>query len=532
MKKLSALGIIVSSTLILSSCAAYPSIIELSQPPNQCDGSEIYLELDNETPTYTFESSETVSLSVVDSTGTPVSNADLQKITVEYRVGLFGENGLQETNTDGFSERSPYHPSATPSASPLPSTDAFLDILWDVGGPTATPAPRPDGETFSTVALSSSVETVTVEELVSETTAPEMQLLGAIPGAFLAKCIESGEFVAAVPMFPNTSLEDVSPVATFVETPTPAVELDFSRLFSSGMVSGEVLVNIASVRPIVFSANELSQRWLNGTSFDLEDYGTGVVESTSVSFDAGFSLPDDALAEIGTLNNGTYYAILTYILQTDDLESDGPDILRFGSAHYDVVVSNGNYNFILRYFEPVRSPSITPQVSGLGDKVSVSTKGFRELTVSGSRLGKIQSATIGGRKAKILSSYGSELKLRLPALAAGSYELNLKYSGGEIKNARSVTYLPSKRISQLELASSRTKAAWVKRANALLDKNPAILQVDCVVTVASGTSAKALRSKASSICKSLAKENPEVRAVTRTVIGQNAKTGFVLKFWG
>jgi hypothetical protein len=530
-KKLSVIGIVVSSTLVLTGCVAYPSILEISQPANVCDGSEIHLVLDNDRPAFDVDFTEQITLSVVDDNGIPVSDATLEKIEIEYRIGLFGENGLEEVVVDSFSERSPYHPSASPSASPLPTTQAFLDLLWDVSGPTPSPSARPDGETFSAIEMASSVITASVGELFSDSSS-EMQLLVAIPGAFMAKCLDTQEYVAAVPMFPNTSVEDVSPVATEISTPESLLQLDFSRLFSSGNAYGQMSISIAPIRPNQFSTNEISQRWLNATSFNPEDFSDGITQSTYVQFDTDSSWPEDAIETVGTLEDGTYYGIITYVILTDSPGSDGPETVRFGSAHYDVVVSNGNYNFIFRYHERVSPPSFSPQVAGLGDKVSVSAKGFREISVTGSRLGRVQSANIGGRKASILSSYGSELKLRLPPLAAGSYDLNLVHSGGEIKNARNVTYLPAKRVSQLELGSSKTTATWLRRSNALLDRNSNILQVDCVVTVAEGSSAKALRRKAGSICESLAKANPEVRAVTRTVIGPNTKTGFVLKFWG
>lgn len=524
MQNIKIVGFLAASSLLLAGCGTLPtpSIYELSNPSNTCEGSDIFLQLSEDRPTFNALVQDESTLSVVDANGQPVSQEALAKIEIEYRFGLFGDSGFQMISPEVFSVRSPYSSEASPSPLPLPSNEAFLDLFWDVEGNPPGENPVPDGDLFISVPLEGPQASGTVGQLLGEAD-ETVVLAGVFPGAFLAKCLETEEYVAAVPMFPNTSVDEVAP--TVVEIDPETAEVDFSGLFLGQY--GFVNMAIAQIQNQVFSSNSITQRWLNNASLGSVDQAItrGLIVLRAPD------LEGDALTTITPLPNGNYQAIANYLIINND---DELVPTKMGTAYYDLVVLNGTYSFVgvVPDNAPVRSANQRPRVDESSQVASVSMKGFRELSLTGENLSLIESASIGSKKAKIVSSSGSLLKLRLPALSAGSYALNLKYSGGEIRNARSVSYVSAKRLSSLELGIGKSRASWLMQSNLLLAKNRNILQVDCVVTLASGASNKALRTKAASICKSLAKANPEIRTVTRTVVGNEARTALVLKFWG
>lgn len=522
MHNFKSVGFLAATSLLLAGCAAIPtpSVYELSNPSNTCQGSDIFLELSEPKPMFNNLVQDETTLSVVDANGQLVSQEALAKIVIEYRMGFFGDSGFEMISPQAFSVRSPYHPGASPSPSPLPSNEAFLDIFWDVEGDPPSDTPVPDGDQFFSIPLEGPQASGTLFNFFGDSEATF--LAGVFPGAFLAQCLDTEEYVAAVPMFPNTSVDEVAP--DVVETDPETAVVDFSALFSGPGGPGFVFMQIAEIENQVFSSNSITQRWLNNASF-------GGANSAITGGALIFRLDSNGSTSetMDPMPNGDYQAIVSYLTDLDN------DSIKMGTAYYDVAVFNGNYSFVRVVPEntpTIRSSNPIPRVDGSSQVTSFSTKGFRELSITGENLTAIHSASIGGKNAPVVSSSGSLLKLRLPALSAGTYSLNLKHSGGEIKNARSVLYVPAKRFSSLKIGMAKPRASWLKQSNLVLAKNRNVLQVDCVVTLASGVSNKALRTKATSICKSLAKTNPGIRTVTRTVVGKDVRTALVLKFWG
>jgi hypothetical protein len=523
----------LASIVILSGCAAQPSIYEFSQPSNICEGAEIYLEISDDRPQFNSTTQDRFTLSVVDASGLPISASDLEKIEVDYRVGFFEDSGFEAISTDSFSVRSPYNadydedPGAAPNPnpSPLPSQDSFLDVFWDTAGPSPSPDSSADGTFFGAVLLDASVKTGVFYEFFEESEiGGQFEPIAVLPGAFLAKCLETGDYVAAGRLFPNTSVSFMAPQVT---TDGDQVILDFSQVFSD--YYGGILAAISPIQNEIFSADDLTNRWLNSFSFSLDEVVDG-------GLTRGISLlriaPSDLTSSvIDPLESGTYWATISYAL-----ESEGQDVAnswKVGTSYYNLVVVGDSYTFIPQYFEPVRSVRQTPAVDFPVGGFSVSSKGRKQILISGTNLTKVQEVAVGGKLARILSASNSDLKVSLPTLPAGSHKVSLNYQGGQIREVGSITYTAAKKLGRFQLPQAASRSELTKLAKTKLKSTPSAIQVDCVVNLPSGVRAKALRNKAAGVCAALATANPSLKTVVRTVIGEsNSQKSFSLLSWG
>lgn len=529
------LGIISASALVLSGCAASPSLFEFSQPPNICQGSDIYLEVSNDRPEFSSGTQDSFTLSVVDRSGQPVSVLDLGRIAIEYRIGFFEETGFEEISTESFSVRSPYNvdfdldpvASPNPNPSPLPSEDAFLDVFWDTAGPTPSLEANPDGSVFGAVSMDGPVKSGDLSDFFGGEGEEEGGLLEgifALPGAFMAKCLETDEYVAAVRVFPNTSVDPMSPQVTVGDQ----IRLDFSESLLG--YTGFILGAISPIQNETFSSDEITNRWLNSVSFTLEEIVEGGLTRGIELLHSSES--DPTFDEIDPLATGTYWVTISYALAS--VGQDVPDTYKLGTAYYNLEVTDGGaYNFVPQYFEPVRSGRASPALEFPTGGLSVSTKGKKQVLLSGTNLASVNSVSVGGKNAKILSSSQSQLLVSFPSLPAGSHKVSLKHGTGQLNDVGTVTYAPAEKLGRFLLPQPASKRALTRIAKSKLRSTPGVVQVDCVVNLASGERASSLRRKAAHVCAALASNNPNLKTVVRTVVGGSiSQKSFTLATWG
>jgi hypothetical protein len=181
--------------------------------------------------------------------------------------------------------------------------------------------------------------------------------------------------------------------------------------------------------------------------------------------------------------------------------------------------------------EPRRpARATTPILTDIRDSVEVSTKGNRELKITGSRLNRVLQAKLGTKAAKIVSAEGSILTLKLPSLANGTYDLTLSYENGEIVRPNFLKYVKSTKLKQISIPVSQKKAAWSLRMANNLTNYSQTTQVDCVARIPAGTKAAPVKKKASAICGQVSDDSIKTR-----VVAKKAPAGFApsvgVKLW-
>lgn len=549
MNKIKLLTTLAVSSLVLAGCGnAQPSIYELAYPANVCQGEEVYLEVTNNQPRYNSTTQTTFTLSVVDSRGTLVSNDVLETLEIHYRMGIFEETGFQQVSTDGFSARSPYNPSPSPTPEvpreplPLPSRDSFLDMFWDTQGPEPTEEPS-DGNVVVSVPMESASKTGDLAQLLEFDSEDELisqfETVAMFPGAFLASCLDPVEeldisevnYVAAVSLYPNSSVDNVMPDAymSVDGSDNDVVVFDFGDVFGNPSDFGVIFAFVAPVSNERFSQHPINDRWLH-----LFSYGQSELDSTRgfvVYEESGGSAPDaSTVFEVMPLPNGNYIATFNYTLISTEYSD-----LRTGTAYYDLNVSGSNYTFTPWNFQ-LPSNSVAkplPTVDLVSQSLLVKTKGFRKLSLSGRNLNSVTEVIVGGKKAKVTNTSSGRIDFLAPAFSAGKYAVDLRTKASTIKSVATINYSPSKKIADLQRNALDKKATWLRSAKVSLAKHPSTTQVDCVVSLPSGQSNRALRNKAEAICKNIRSSNPEVKTAVRTVISNKTRAAsLTLRFWG
>lgn len=496
----------------------------------------------------------------------------LSSITLEYRLGLFNERGFRTINPKSFSERSPYFESEDPSQTVLrvPARDSFLDFFWGQGGPTPSPDPSnpTDGQVYFEVTNTTARQTGNLAELVSPATG-ELQLIelnvaiGSVPGAFMAKCNVDPEpeppqtsYIAAVPVFPNSSTFDFEPRAIFGTEDIGgtildrfyieygAISEDSNRYFASaGIINKDTGIALAK--------NPVTDRWLEALTastgtFEPEENIEGL-RGFQIGYQGDISGNVIRTSQsIEPLPRGNYRVLIIFI----EISSLDPDwyidldigaitdlTLETGTTYYDLeVLSRSDYRFTLIEppFQPRpnRSRATAPVIDEISLPLSTSTKGKREVTLTGSNLSRIVSAKVGKKSADLISKGYDQITLKLPKQSAGMHNLKLVYPSGVLKHSKALKYVKSKLVKSQNVNSELGLRAARQTLRKTLLSNPKIVQVNCVVSVAGQNSLVGFRKQARSLCDEALKVAPGLKV--KVVVNKNpigARSGIYLDYW-
>lgn len=570
MKRLNVLSIVVASTLVLTGCGgSYPSIYEFAQPANRCGDQEVFLTVEDAYPIVSFDFSGDVSrdvsrdvgrqfsseitLTVEDASGNPVSSDVMRDLEIQYRLGFFSSDGFQHIDPSEFSSRSVYSDQHSPSPSPLPTRESFLDILWDITGPTASPepsespSPPDDGNLYIPITTSESTTRGTLNELLGLDfefigVEEEAALLLMFPGAFIAKCnlpeYESNPFVSAAQIFPNSSLLDLQPEQIDVDGGTHLLSFQDPGDFEDGFLVGQG--TITETGPYQLAADPGVDRWmsfLSGSEEDSEFFGFSPMDDSGTTFRSSPATTSFS-NEIEPLEPGSYQMFLLYGF-VPDVDSDLLP-LAYGVTHYDLVVSSsGAYSFtwVEAPFDtfinrPARTSGKASVIVDAGQlPLVVSTKGFKTVSLTGTYLDDISRATVGNKEAKVVSKSWSNLSLDLPQQEAGKHDLVLAHSSGTLVEKESVRYRKSRVIKTEQLSLTGVKSTWLARLDKTLKATPKAVQVNCVASVPEGATGAALIKKARWLCDEASRLYPETKA--KVVIKKVAasKSSMELRFW-
>ena len=444
----------IGASLILSSCAA---IVPMADPLGRC-GTEtnVSLSVTNNKPDIDIEfkhidddddintdsSNDDADLTQTDELVPVLAGEDITLalsgdssiLEVEYRAGIFDENGLPGVDDAFLPSEYEFREEAPP---------AFLDTLADLegegeGSPTIefTPVDFSGGGSltspFGEVLFGPEAELLELNE-------GELIFYMFQPGAFLVRCnsgegqLNDGELVAAVQMFPNLITFEGSPTFQLtqdIEDPT----LYNSELFLGPELAGDLVIVLGkpTTGAVVLSADPAKDRWLQIYSrenvspvFSLTDGSPATVDEN------GFV---NLNGESVNFQPDTTYNLILFIIDGDAYGGDvgieeGTYQSPFRTAIFDLAINSAGVGEAAPFVvEPPRRPSLSrvPIITDSRDSVQVSTKGNREIKITGNRLNNVLAAKLGTATAEIVSTDDSILTLRLPKLETGTYDLAIK----------------------------------------------------------------------------------------------------------
>jgi hypothetical protein len=549
--KLSAVA--VGASLILSSCA--PVIFPMADPLGSCgEDNNVSISVSNNRPdvdwfaTHVDDDNNPDTPSTNDDTDPTTSDLpdfsltgeDLtlsltgsENLEVRYRVGLFDENGLPAVEDDMLLE---------PYERIVPAPPAFLDNLYGYDSGEMSPLIDFEGVSSVTAAFSEIVlPEYTVGVIDNQEDAAALFGFLSWPGAFLVTCNsggpDDGEIVAAVQMFPNLLEFEGNPEIELTQS------LDDPEMYNSELFLGEefagdgvFLLGKDAAGSEVLSADRATNRWLQFYSrIDAQVVETLVYGEPLFVDDAGFINLD---SETANFLPDTSYNLILFIIDSATVVSDQDVIQGLYESPIRTAIFDLNINvagvgeFEAFAVDEQRQPgrSTTPILTDIRDVVEVSTKGNRELKITGSRLNRVLQAKLGTKAAKIVSAEDSILTLKLPSLAKGTYDLTLSYENGEIVKPNFLKYVKSTKLQQISIPSSQKKAAWSVRLANLLTSNSQTTQVDCVARIPAGTKPAPVKKKASAVCSQVSDDSIKTR-----VFVKKAPAGFApsvaVKLW-
>lgn len=548
----------IGASLILSSCAL--SIVPMADPLGKCGtDTNVSIAVTNNKPDVDVEFKH------INDNGTPGDDSDDDGIPgddplvavftgeaitlalsgnqnflqVVYRAGIFDENGLPGVDDDFLLDPYALRGNDAPPA--------FLDTLGALevegGFPLDLPPVDFSGEAslkapFSEILFGPEAELYAIDE------GPAI-VLSAQPGAFLVRCLSGegepnhNEIVAAVQMFPNLITFQGSPTFQLTQDPDD-VNLYNSRLFLGQEFAGDQVITIA--KPTngskELSSDPAKDRWLQFYSryavspiISIQDLGPGGV--TEVDSEGFLNFDGENL----DFQRGETYNLILYIIGVEQFQNTPSSPVTYHSpfrtAIFDLAVNPAGVGEAVPFIvdEPRRpGRSNAPILTDIRDSISVSTKGNRELKITGSRLNKVLQAKLGNKAAKIVSAEDAILTLRLPSLATGIYDLTLTYQSGEIVRPKFLKYIKSTKIDQISIPKSQKKAAWSLRMASLVSANPEMTQVDCVARVPAGTKATPVKKKALAICSQVSDDSIKTRVVVKKALAGSTPS-VAIKLW-
>jgi hypothetical protein len=531
------LAIAAATTVALLAGCSAAAIYQLSQPIGECNGSEVSIALgeDQDTPEVNFEDGG----DIVDITFT----GNLDDVEIEYRIGFYGDNGLENVNpvvmgpSPSPSESSSPDPSGSPSPTPDPvptgTSEAFLDLFryateegphFDVTNVFATSADvsRDVGRSSDVFRFTGSVleffaaSDGTMFDLFDDVGEEAYLTLLGLPGALLVKCIGTGEYVAATPVFPNLIVLD-------------EVEVNFADMGSDFRFPEELngysfqMAGIVRTQQIPLSEEPKTDRWLQLLSTDSE------------SEEAGFSIVGD-IGDDGTISNvyeswgqegdytgpqsGVTYSVLVLASRLSD------DVFRAKSAMFDMNFSSTGQSQYTPFegeylsFVAQASAGVTGFLGlDIVDKRSVavvSSKGLRTLEVEVRNPELITSAKVGEKLVKTVKvSPSGNLVIELPKLPAGVYDLTLYSGTSPITKANFIKIRASNQLDSLVIPGATSKQSWNKQLRSALGKHSDTSHVVCTAMVPEGASVASLDSKAREICSSVRDSEITTRVVVK-----------------
>lgn len=460
-------------------------------------------------------------------------------LRVEYRLGLYNSIGFNEATLDSF------------GLTGTTSRDSFLDLMA-FAGPLALTV---DTSRFEAVPGDSNSIQIsgTFTELTLGLDAPDLifdssasvertYLLGFLvyPGAFLLSCSEEdatiNEYTSAAQMFPNLEALDQIPLfdaesqTIFIETPE-----DFIGLEAQGVA---VPVPTAEV-----SRDLATTAWLQLISSQQQGEQSALFSGTverSETIDRVFGVSQLANLDEGEMAEGSYilfFSVVSPGLLSEESEVDISSEVVFRTAMYlvDVAADGGA---TIEYLTELEYPNVPnsssrnqPTLDSAVKTWRVSTKGFRELVVSGTNLGNINQILIGGQLVKIKSASYSGIELTLPRMRAGTYPMTFAQSSNLVVAKQEVRYYLSKKVFETRITPAQEATSWSR----LLTREIAstkVVQVNCLARVPEGSASKKLSTLATSVCNEVAKLKPEIKVKTFVVKAPAGSRGDVLvRFW-
>jgi hypothetical protein len=529
--------IFIATTLVaalsLSSCAG---IYPMGQPLGQCNGSPVSITVDNDKPRATGAITDDVIRLTV--------TGDLNDISIEYRSGVYGDLGLRTVNQQFLGP--------TPVPEPVPTSDAeafldFFDYITLGEGPSGTKgsgAKIPitnDLIRFNSSGATHTLDLYFIDILFGETFGDDLEFIvfTLMPGAFLVKCTATGEFVAAAPVFPNLTELDGDPAFTLednfeVTGTTSRLVLPESYVGYEAFIAA---MERTSSSPL--SANPATDRWLQLYSSTEES----LIVAQYATVGPGGLVDPTAWSGAGDFEKDATYNLLVLLF-------DPSSYADFQTVIFDMKVSpqgTGEFREFTGVFTPplgeetsptlpplgpVQTDTASPVISNPSSPIQISTRGLRVHTVRGALLQRVTSVFLAAPEieGQILSSNATQLQVKFPKMKPGTYDLRLKHPGGVLVQSDFIRYYKSSKLEQLKVGLDSKKANWSTLLDSALARNTGTVQINCVALVPAGSSAAAVRKKATAICSSVADDSVGKRVVVKQV-SATAAPSVVLKLW-
>lgn len=525
-------------SLALSGCAAQ---YEMANPIDQCNGLSVGLTTTDNRPvaqlsqdTGSTNRDTRFTLQV-----TRESDAiSFDNLRIEYRLGLYNSIGFNEATLNSF------------GLSGTTSRDSFLDLMA-FAGPLALTV---DTSRFEAVPGDSNSIQIsgTFTELTLGLDAPDLiftssasvertYLLGFLvyPGAFLLSCSEEdatiNEYTSAAQMFPNLEALDQIPLfdaesqTIFIETPEHFIGLEAQGI-AVPVPTAEVSRDLATTAWL---------QLISSTQGEQSALFSGTVER-SQTIDRVIGVSQLANLDEGELAEGSYILFFFVVspgllFEEGEVEISSEVVFRTAMYLVDVAADGGATIENLTELEypnvPNSSSRNQPTLESAVKTWRVSTKGFRELVVSGTNLGNINQILIGGQLAKIKSASYSGVELTLPRMRAGTYPMTFAQGSNLVAAKQEVRYYLSKKVFETRITPAQETTSWSR----LLTREIAstkVVQVNCLARVPEGSASKKLSTLATSVCNEVAKLKPEIKVKTLVVKATAGSRGDVLvRFW-
>ena len=530
------LAIAAATTVVLLAGCAAGAIYQLSQPIGECDGSEVSIALGEgqDTPEVNFEGGDIVDLTFT---------GNLADVEVEYRIGLYGDNGLETVNPEVMGPTSTESPSPTPDPVPTGTSEAFLDMFryvteegphFDLTGifATSSDVSRDVARSLDTHRVSGSVleffassESEVFDFINNAGSGLDEEVYTALisfPGAVLVKCITTGEYVAALPIFPNLivldeialNLTETESVFRFPE------ELNGHSFQMTGLLRSQQ-------EPL--SENPKTDRWLQllSSAGDVEAFDIsgviGVDGSITNVYEYWYSLEDGQYVSQSRPQFGVAYSVLLVALD----ESSTEFVVRSAkTATFDMNFSSSGqsqYTPFSGEYIPLELPPtengnsyFNTEIMDRRNLAVVSSKGLRALELEVTNPTLVTSAKVGAKPAKgVRVSASGNLVIDLPKLPAGVYDLTLSWGDRQVTKPNFVKIKSSQQLASFEVRPGANQQSWSKQFRSVLGESSNTGHVACIAMVPKGANAAALESKARQICSSVGDGETSTRVVVK-----------------
>lgn len=514
----------LTTAALLAGCST-AAIYQLSQPIGECNGSPVSLTIGEgqDTPVVDLAGGG----SEVDLTFT----GNIEDVEIEYRMGVYGENGLATVNPSlmGPSPTPSESPTVFPDPVPTGTNESFLD-LFRYNNADGIYFDLTDIFVDSHMDISSDVYRVS-DSMVNifmgsryegfDDLGPgsDFAVLN-LPGAFLVKCVAGApnEYVAAVPVFPNHTVFETTPALSVFDD---GLRLEFPAEFAGAQA---IVLALPRAAGGPLSENPMTDRWLQLFSVTESDSENGVELEGDVGLDGVF-IPSSPITDPRFVS-GVTYNFSVFFAQSETTVRSGFFDLKVNSS------GQGEFTQFEGEFLPLNaaSKSLRPRIVDMRDEVVVSTKGLRTVEVGVSQSRRITSVTIGAKPAKSFDVSSGTLIVELPKLRSGIYDLIINYPNGQVKKKDFIKYEASTKLDRLVFTLASGKATWTQSLQSALREHPETVQVDCLAMVPQGIKVGPMKKKARAICSAVAEDNTKTRVVAKKR-SASSSAAVVVNFW-